>query len=170
MLFDNTSLDRLAQHENELRQVQSGIHQLLSELADCEADDGCRIPSPPVREFSQGLAGMLFRLRHSIASNDMLFETQEFQNMETQEPSKNAQLREQRSVLIDNLDELAELAISFSRVSSWSEIETRFLHFSLSLTEHLAEQKDVVQRQAEQSAKFVDRVCTLNQSLPARFI
>ena len=152
VLIDNTVSERPTQREDDLRQVLSSIRELLSEFADCEADAGCRIPDAPVGEQSQGIAGMLFRLRHDLTNDDMLCEARELRDQDREFAGRIRQLREKRSVLLDMLDDLVELAISSSRVSSWSDIEVRFLRFSISLSEHLADQNGMVKRQPEQRA------------------
>ena len=156
MLIDTTVPERLTQLENELRQLLSSIGQLLSELADCEADAGCRIPDAPVGELSQGIAGMLFRLRDGLVRDDLLGETERFGERAAGLAWKISRLREDRKALLRALDELLELAVSTSRVSSWSDIEVRFFNFALSLSEHLARQSETLRRRPRQLGAYAD--------------
>ena len=159
MLFDKMIRERLTQRENELRQALGSIGQQLSELADCEADAGCRIPDVPHGELSEGVAGMLFCLRDGLVRDAVLSQDEGSDKCVVGVTRQALRLREDRNVLLTVLDDLVELAISTSRVSSWSDIEVRFLHFSLSLSEHLDQVTDALNRRPRGPGARVRIVC-----------
>lgn len=153
---DPTALDRLSQHESEMRHVLNCVGHLLSELVDSEADAGCRIPDVPAGEPSEGITGLLFRLRRQLARADMLCDAKGFRGCGEEAVDDMEDLQERRNALLMMLDDLVELAISTSRVSSWSDIEVRFLHFSLSLSGHLANEGDAWKRWLRNLGASVD--------------